>query len=92
MEVSDIVLALAGRDKGGYFLIVGADDSFLYIADGRSRKVESPKRKKRMHLQFEAKCAGIAAEKLKSGAKASNNEIRRALNEFFTTAGEGLGR
>ena len=43
-----IVQATAGRDKGGVFCVVGMDhrQERLLLADGKSRKVESPKRKK----------------------------------------------
>lgn len=48
-----IVKACAGRDSGGYFVVVTCDDlGFFYIADGNSRKLEKPKKKNVKHLQF----------------------------------------
>ena len=44
--VGSVVRAKAGRDRNGYFVVVGLDGGFAYIADGRSRKVEKPKKKK----------------------------------------------
>ena len=40
-----VVRAEAGRDGGGYFVIVDADEKYCFIADGKSRKLEKPKRK-----------------------------------------------
>ncbi len=92
MEISDIVMAVAGRDKDGFFLVTAADEAFIYIADGRSRMVEKPKRKKRSHLKLAAKCEHPSAVKLKGGGRVSNSEIRRALHEYFKSVGEEHGR
>lgn len=43
-----IVRSLAGRDKGRLFLVVGVTDKGeLLLADGKMRKVETPKKKKK---------------------------------------------
>lgn len=48
-----IVKACAGRDCDGYFVVVAYDDlGFCYIADGKSRKLNKPKKKNVKHLQF----------------------------------------
>lgn len=46
-----VVRARAGRDRGGYFVVVSAEDGFAKIADGKRRKIEAPKRKNIRHLQ-----------------------------------------
>ena len=46
-----VVKAEAGRDSGGYFVIVEADEKYCLIADGRSRKLASPKRKNIKHIR-----------------------------------------
>ncbi len=45
-----VVRAEAGRDGGGYFVIVEADEKDCLIADGKSRKLAKPKRKNMKHL------------------------------------------
>ena len=47
-------MALAGRDKGRLCVITGASDEegCVLIADGRTRKVEAPKKKKLKHLKL----------------------------------------
>ena len=47
MEIakSNIVRSDAGRDKGKLFVVLSVEGEYLLLADGKSRKVESPKRK-----------------------------------------------
>ena len=46
-----VVRAMAGRDRGGYFVVVDSAEGFAWIADGKRRKLAAPKRKKIRHLQ-----------------------------------------
>ena len=47
-----IVRSLAGRDKGRLFLVVGVTEKGeLLLADGKMRKVETPKKKKEKHTE-----------------------------------------
>ena len=55
MKIGQIVISKAGKDKGLPFVIIalctaGAGE-YVFIADGKSRKLENPKRKKWKHLQ-----------------------------------------
>lgn len=51
--IGTIVKACAGRDGDDYFVIVAHDvDGFVYIANGKSRKLLKPKKKNVKHLQF----------------------------------------
>ena len=43
---ADIVKSTAGRDKGKYFFVLAEEEEFLLLADGKTRKLERPKRKK----------------------------------------------
>jgi len=87
---ADIVISKNGRDAGKRFLVIGTDEGYSLIADGKSRRYEKPKRKKNKHLMFENKSTGIIAEKLTEGEKITNNEIRRFLAEYTAeNAGEG---
>ena len=46
-----VVRAKAGRDKDDFFVIVNVlDDAYVMIANGKSRKLSSPKRKNIKHL------------------------------------------
>ena len=45
MEVSkaDMIVSLAGRDKGQLFFVIDTDDQFVYLADGKGRRLQSAK-------------------------------------------------
>ena len=52
LKEGQVVVAAAGRDEGKLFFIVGKKDSqYVYISDGKSRKIDRPKLKKVKHLK-----------------------------------------
>lgn len=64
-----IVKAKAGRDNGRYFVVVGAENAHILIADGKTRKLATPKRKNVRHLVFTEKSIelnGITDKKLRN--------------------------
>ena len=88
-EKADVVVSLNGRDEGKCFVVVGIDDEYALLADGKRRRIEKPKRKKNKHIELEDKLAGQVAEKLIEGGKVTNNEIRRALAALLTAEEKG---
>lgn len=79
---SDIVKSTAGRDKGKYFFVLEVEEDFLLLADGKTRKIENPKRKKRKHADFAAHSDCRVAEKIRSEERITNSELRRTLAAF----------
>ena len=81
MEVSkaDMIVSLAGRDKGQLFFVIDADEQYVYLADGKSRKLEKPKRKKRKHVEQVPRTESRIAEKIRNGEKVLNSELRKEL-------------
>ncbi len=51
IKIGSVVRSKAGRDKGMLFLAVDVADGYAYVADGKLRKRENPKKKKIKHLQ-----------------------------------------
>ena len=45
-----LVKSVAGHDKGSWYAVVKREDSVVYIADGRRRKLAAPKRKNIKHV------------------------------------------
>ena len=76
---SDIIVSLAGRDKGQYFFVLKVEGDYALLVNGKSRKIENPKRKKLKHLRFAARIDSKVAEKLRNGDKVLNSELRRDL-------------
>ena len=79
---SDIVKSIAGRDQGKYFFVLDVDGEFLLLADGKTRKLESPKRKKRKHTEFVLHSDCRVAEKIRGEEKITNSELRKTLAAF----------
>ena len=84
MEIakSNIVRSDAGRDKGKLFVVLAVEGEFLLLADGKARKVENPKRKKRRHVLFVSAEKTRLSEKITGNAKFTNSELRRTLAAF----------
>lgn len=70
-----VVRGKAGRDKDGLFIAVLLKDGYVYIADGRRRKVERPKRKKACHLT-------ALSESLDCGQYQTNRSVKHLLRGF----------
>ena len=79
INISDVVITTAGRDAGQWFYVISADPVFLLLANGKDRTLEKPKRKKRKHVQKVLRSETRVAEKIRSGDKVLNGELRRDL-------------
>ena len=81
MEIhkSDIVLSEAGRDKGMLFFVVDTDGVYVSLANGKERKLETPKRKKLRHVRLVLRPDSSVAVKIRSGDRVLNSELRREL-------------
>ena len=89
IEKADVVISLNGRDGGKRFLVIDTQDEYAILADGKSRKIEKPKRKKCKHIKLESKSATAVTEKLTDGEKVTNKEIRKALAEYESVREKG---
>ena len=74
IQKGSVVRALAGRDKDGFFVVLGVEDSYALIADGKRRRIQSPKRKKLIHL--------APTNTVYQGSIETNPQLRKALREF----------
>ena len=84
MEVfkSDIIISLAGRDKGRLFYVLDVQEGYCLLADGKGRKLENPKRKKLKHVRRVSRTETRVADKIRRGDKVLNSELRRDLATF----------
>ena len=84
MEIaaSNIVRSVAGRDQGKLFIVLAVEGEYLLLADGKGRRVEAPKRKKRRHVLFVAADESRLADKIKRSEKITNSELRRTLAAY----------
>ena len=79
---SDIVISLAGRDKDKLFYVIDTEDNYVFLADGKGRKLENPKRKKLKHVRRVTRTETRVAMKILNGDKVLNSELRRDLAAF----------
>ena len=90
-ELGVIVTSRAGHDKGRAFVIVGREGSeHLRLADGKTRRIEQPKKKKLRHVHIEPHIACGIREQLAAGKPVQNAELAKALSAlgYNTDAGK----
>ena len=93
MEVdkSSLIVSKAGRDKGQLFYVIDTDEQYVYLVDGKSRKLEKPKRKKRKHVEQVPRTESRIAEKIRNGVKVLNSELRKELASFGQKQSQNQG-
>ena len=79
IHISDVVVSTAGRDRDEWFYVIAEDPIYLYLANGKDRQLDKPKRKKRKHVQKVLRSETRVALKLQQGDKVLNGELRRDL-------------
>ena len=79
INISDVVVSKAGHDQDKWFYVIGEDQDFLLLANGKDRPLDKPKRKKRKHVEKVLRSETRVADKLRLGDKVLNGELRRDL-------------
>jgi large subunit ribosomal protein L14e len=95
-EIGRIVEITQGRDRGHFAIVIGhTGDRFVFLADGRLRKVDKPKKKNVLHIRKTPFMAEEVATLVKSGGKVTNAHLRHALRvalpELLTMDGDQEG-
>lgn len=80
--VGSVVLSKQGRDKGKYFLVTAVGKDVVFLADGGMRKLASPKKKNVKHVSDSGVKLDAIAEKLCSGKKVFDSEVKSALRQL----------
>ena len=83
MEIGRAVQSLQGRDAGRCFVILQVvDDQFVLMADGLTRKLDHPKKKKVKHLHPKS----VRMEGVEDGLK-SHQLLDSDLRKFLRANG-----
>ena len=77
-----VVLSSAGHDKGRFMLVVGACGGRILVADGKERKLDSPKKKNIKHVR--GTLSSIELEGL------TDKRLRQELSKMSATPGSTL--
>lgn len=81
--VGQFVTSKAGHDKGRLYVTVAEEKELVYLADGRLKKPERPKKKRRKHVQpVNATVEEKLKSKLEAGACVQPEEIRAAIRQY----------
>lgn len=75
--VGMLATSKAGHDKDSLYVIIREDGEYIYVADGRVRTTERPKRKNKKHIQL------IKKKRLLEPENGFDNlEIKRIIKEY----------
>ncbi len=69
-----VVKALAGKEKGGFYVVTGVDGAYAEIANGKKRKLKAPKRKNVRHLQMTSRLVDMEC--------VTDKKLRSLLKEY----------
>ena len=83
-STGDVVRSAAGHDRGELFLVLREEGDFLWLVDGKGRKLETPKKKRRKHVVSAGVWTHPVTGRLREGGPVLDSEIRRALAAFRT--------
>ncbi|MGN0604667.1 MAG: hypothetical protein ACI4I2_11895 [Oscillospiraceae bacterium] len=51
-KIGMIVRSAAGHDRGNFLVITAVEGDFAFVADGKERKLQKPKKKRLKHLKL----------------------------------------
>lgn len=78
IKAGSVVISSAGHDKNRFMVVVGADGEKILVADGKERKLQSPKKKNIKHVR--KTLYQIDIEEL------TDKKLRRTLRELSEKA------
>ena len=73
-------VSLKGHDAGVVYAVLSEDEKYVFLANGKERKAETPKKKKKKHIKcfFENKLC----EYISFGTPITDGRLRRAVRQF----------
>lgn len=82
LQIGQIVLSKMGRDKNRFFVIFDiTEDGYVYLVDGKLRKIKKPKKKKIKHIAP----TNFVSEEIKEKIlkkKLTDAEVAKVIEEF----------
>lgn len=70
-----VVISGAGHDCGRAMLVVRIDGDYIFVADGKERKLDKPKKKNQKHVR--------ATNRVICPDGLTDRKLRRTLRELF---------
>ena len=81
-NVGDIVVSVAGRDMGEFYVVRNVENDMVYLVDGKGKTQQKPKKKKLKHIRPTGRNSMALKEKWTNGTKVLDAEIRKTISSF----------
>ena len=81
IPIGSVVYSENGRNKG-YFVVVKTEKDFVFLADGKSRTIDNPKKKKAKHIKTTGVKSEIIAERISLNLKVGKETLKKVLKPF----------
>ena len=81
MQTGMFARSLAGHDAGELYIVLHDDGTFVYLVNGKNRKLDRPKKKKKMHIQPDYQGARRISERAGAGQEIRDEDIRKAIKD-----------
>lgn len=81
IKPGDFVIATSGRDMGKCFVVLSVENQFVYLCNGKNRKVDTPKKKKIKHIEYQDRANDKVCQALEKN-ELTDKAVRRAISEF----------
>lgn len=76
-----VALSIQGRDRGRYFIVLeNLGNGYVTLADGDTRRLAKPKKKKTMHLRAKPLLLDLSSLR-PEGGPLQDSDLRKALRE-----------
>ena len=79
MKAGQVVIVKSGRDKGKPMVVVDCSEGYVFLADGKKRKLCKPKKKKLKHI---VRTNTVASLEKSAGTELLDADIRKILGNF----------
>ncbi|MDO4764610.1 MAG: KOW domain-containing RNA-binding protein [Eubacteriales bacterium] len=83
IKIGQLVISKAGRDKGNHFLVIELAKDYVYLVDGKTRRIDQPKKKKIKHIQPTHWLSHEIAQVVESYDKLSNADVQNEIKALL---------
>ena len=82
--VGELAKSKAGHDKDYIYVIIKEENEYVYLADGKLRTFQKPKKKKLKHVQMiHEKCSEQLYQQLLHHDNVQNEEIKYHIKNYL---------
>lgn len=83
-----LAISKSGHDKDSIYVIIKEEAADVYLADGRLKPIDKPKRKNKKHIQIIKKLPKEITEILAQNKEFRNEEIKYAIKLYRKSESE----